>query len=68
MQLIDKLDELIKFANGRIDYTRIKLTKYGDRWDDGYYRGYIAAMSRYLDDIKNLKNIIIEIDKDDDDV
>jgi hypothetical protein len=68
MQLIDKLDELIKSANHRIDFLRIELSKDGDRWDNGYHRGYIAAMSKYLDDIKNLKNILIEINKDDDDV
>jgi hypothetical protein len=68
MQLIDKIDELIKFAHNRIDYFRIELTKDGDLWDHGYHRGYIAAMNKYVDDLRNLKYILIEINKDDDDV
>ena len=39
-----------------------------DLWDRGYHRGYSAAMKKYVDDLKNLKKIIIEINKDDDDV
>jgi predicted heme/steroid binding protein len=69
MQLINKIDDLIKWANHRIDFLKIDYdVKNLDRWDDGYHRGYIAAMNRYVDDLNNLKNIIIEINKDDDDV
>ena len=69
MQLIDKIDELIRLANHRIDFLEIKIQKSDiDIWDRYYDRGYIASQKKYVDDLKNLKNIIIEIEKDDDDV
>jgi hypothetical protein len=70
MQLINKIDELIKFANHRIDYLKAnpRISTIDGYWNEGYDKGYIAAMHKYLDDMCNLKNIIIEINKDDDDV
>jgi hypothetical protein len=69
MQLIDKIDDLINFAHYRIDFLEIEIQKCrDDLWDRGYHRGYIAALYKYTDDLNNLKNIIIEINKDDDDV
>ena len=72
MRLINKIDMLIELANYRIDCLSIDLNndhiKKFDLWDRGYHRGYIAAMNKYVDDLKNLKKIIIEIQKDDDDV
>jgi hypothetical protein len=69
MQLIDKIEELIRLANHRIDYLQIEIQKSdNDIWDRYYNKGYIASQKKYVDDLKNLKNIIIEINKDDDDV
>jgi hypothetical protein len=69
MQLTDKIDDLIKLANYRIDFLKIRIQKSDiDIWDRYYDRGYIASQKKYVDDLKNLKNIIIEIQKDDDDV
>jgi hypothetical protein len=72
MQLINKIDMLIELANYRIAYLLLDLNndhiKKFDSWDRGYHRGYITAMNKYVDDLKNLKKIIIEINKDDDDV
>ena len=69
MQLTDKIEELIRLANHRIDFLEIEIQKCrDDLWDRGYHRGYIAALYKYTDDLKNLKKIIIEIEKDDDDV
>jgi len=72
MQLINKIDMLIELTNYRIDCLHIELNnkqiKKYDLWDRGYHRGYIAAMNKYVDDLKILKEIIIEINKDDDDV
>ena len=72
MQLINRIDMLIDLANYRIDSLTILLNndhiKKFDLWDRGYHIGYIAAMNKYVDDLKNLKKIIIEINKDDDDV
>jgi hypothetical protein len=69
MQLTDKIDDLIKWANHRIDFLEIEIQKSdNDIWDRYYNRGYLASQKKYVDDLKNLKNIIIEINKDDDDV
>jgi hypothetical protein len=69
MQLTDKIDDLIKWANHRIDFLENKIQKSDiDIWDRYYNRGYITSQKKYIDDLKNLKNIIIEIEKDDDDV
>jgi hypothetical protein len=71
MQLINKIDELIKFAHHRIDYLKIDYNDKNiniDNWDDGYHTGYIAAMNKYISDLKNLKNILININLDNDDV
>ena len=70
MQLIDKIDELIKFAHHRIDYIKIDLNKKNiniDRWDSGYHSGYIAAMHKYISDLKYLK-IYITMNNLNDDV
>jgi hypothetical protein len=74
MQLIEKIDELIKFGNFRIDYIKIKSIKNnckdadGDIWSAGYDKGYIAGLQKYIDELTELKNYLIEINKDDDDV
>jgi len=71
MDQIKIIDELIKFAHHRIDYLRIGLYDKNiniDRWDDGYHSGYIAAMNKYINDLVYLKNRLININLDDDDV
>jgi hypothetical protein len=69
MRLINKIDELIKLANHRIDFLEIEMKKSDiDIWDRYYNRGYITSQKKYVDDLLNLKNIMIEINKDDDDV
>jgi len=74
MQLTDKIEELIRLANYRIDHIKLQSiknsTKYpaDDIWSSGYDKGYIAGLLKYIDDLYYLKNIIIEINKDDDDV
>jgi len=68
---INIIDELIKLAHHRIDYLRIDLNDKNiniDRWDDGYHSGYIAAMHKYINDLVYLKNRLININLDDDDV
>jgi len=68
---INIIDELIKFAHHRIDYLRIDLNNKNiniDRWDDEYHSGYIAAMHKYINDLVYLKNRLININIDDDDV
>jgi len=68
---INIIDELIKFAHHRIDYLRMDLNNKNiniDRWDDGYHSGYIAAMHKYINDLVYLKNRLININIDDDDV
>jgi len=74
MQLTDKIEELIRLANHRIDYIKMhsfkNSTRYpaDDIWSIGYDKGYIAGFQKYIDDLSYLKKIIIEINKDDDDV
>jgi hypothetical protein len=77
MQLINKIDRLIQFANHRIDYLKkndLKEFNYplDDIWSIGYDKGYIASLYKYIDDLNNLKSIIsdneLNINIDDDDV
>jgi len=70
MQLINKIDELIKFANHRIDYLKSnkRISTINGYYNEGYDKGYIAGMYKYIDDLTCLKVILIEIQKDDDDV
>jgi len=77
MQLTDKIDRLIQFANHRIDYIKrnnLNEFKYplDDIWSIGYDKGYIAGLYKYIDDLNHLKSIILNnelnINLDDDDV
>jgi len=67
---INIIDELIEFAHHRIDYLRIDKNdkNINNLWDDGYHSGYIAAMHKYINDLVYLKNRLININLDDDDV
>jgi hypothetical protein len=71
MELIHKIDLMIKYANYRIQKLNENSYEVGSidaYWNKGYDNGYIAALYKYIDDLSYLKDIIIEINKDDDDV
>jgi hypothetical protein len=69
MRIVNEIDNLIQLAHHRIKFIEDEMKKSDiDIWDRYYNRGYITCQKKYVDDLKNLKNIIIEINKDDDDV
>jgi len=71
MQLISKIDNLIQLAHYRIKFIEdgyFYNSSEAGIWNRGYDKGYIAGLLKYIDDLSKLKNIIIEINKDDDDV
>jgi len=71
MQLINKIDQLIIEAKHIIIFIEnetYKINSMNIEWNQGFDRGYISAVRKYVDDLINLKNILIEIQKDDDDV
>jgi hypothetical protein len=71
MPLINKIDNLIELAHHRIKFiedTYLYDSSEAGIWNRGYEKGYTAGLLKYIDDLSKLKNIIIEINKDDDDV
>lgn len=71
MRLVNEIDNLIQLAHHRIKFIEdsyFYVSSEDGAWNRGYDKGYIAGLLKYIDDLSKLKNIIIEINKDDDDV